>query len=275
VYELLDGPRADARAKRPYASSLFGDTPEDTRRRAAERRALGFDAAKFGWGPIGRSGREADLELVAAARDGLGPDSLLLIDAGWAWERDVETARQRTHDFAPLGVGWLEEPLLPEAIEAYATLTHGGTPVPIAAGESSGRVRDAEDFLVNGGLNIIQIDAGRIGGITPAHEVRRLAQRRGATYVNHTFKSHLSLAAALHVFAAVEQFELLEYAIGGSPLASELVSDGLQRQADGSVTLPDRPGLGVKVDVATVRRYLQPVRIDVAGRELDLGSQEP
>jgi L-alanine-DL-glutamate epimerase-like enolase superfamily enzyme len=274
VYQLLDGPEAVARPKRPYASSLFADTPEATRERAAERRALGFDAAKFGWGPMGRGGRGADIALVQAAREGLGPEALLLVDAGWAWGEDVDTARQRAEDFAPFGVGWLEEPLSPEAIEAYGRLTGGGTAVPIAAAESSGRVRDAEDFVVNGGVDFVQIDAGRIGGITPSHEVRRLAEARGRTYVNHTFKSHLSLAAALHVFAAVERFELLEYAVGGSSLATDLVSDPLERRSDGTVTVTDRPGLGVTVNAETVRRYLQPVRITVAGRELEVGGQE-
>jgi L-alanine-DL-glutamate epimerase-like enolase superfamily enzyme len=274
VYELLDGAAAVARPKRPYASSLFGDTPEETRDRAAERRALGFDAAKFGWGPMGRGGRDADVALVSAARDGLGPEALLLVDAGWAWGEDVETARQRAEDFAPFGVGWLEEPLLPEAVDAYGRLTSGGTAIPIAAAESSGRFRDAEDFLVNGGLDFVQIDAGRIGGITPSHQVRKLCEARGATYVNHTFKSHLSLAAALHVFAAAERFELLEYAVGGSPLATDLVRDPLARRPDGTVTVPDRPGLGITVDRDTVRRYLRPVRITVDGRELELGSQD-
>jgi L-alanine-DL-glutamate epimerase-like enolase superfamily enzyme len=273
VYELLDGPGALARPKRPYASSLFGDTPEETRERAAERRALGFDAAKFGWGPMGRGGRDEDVALVSAARVGLGPDALLLVDAGWAWGEDVETARRRTEDFAPFGVGWLEEPLLPEAVEAYGRLTSGGTAIPIAAAESSGRFRDAEDFLLNGGIDFVQIDAGRIGGITPSHQVRRLAEARGATYVNHTFKSHLSLAAALHVFATVERYQLLEYAVGGSPLAAALVTDPLERRPDGTVIAPERPGLGVTVNRETVRRYLRPVHITVDGRELDAGEQ--
>jgi L-alanine-DL-glutamate epimerase-like enolase superfamily enzyme len=223
---------------------------------------------------MGRDGREADIALVRAAREGLGADALLLVDAGWAWGEDAETARQRAEDFAPFGVGWLEEPLLPEAIDAYGRLTRGGTAVPIAAAESSGRVRDAEDFLINGGVDFVQIDSGRIGGITPSHEVRRLAEARGATYVNHTFKSHLSLAAALHVFAAVERFELLEYAVGGAPLATELVSDPLERRGDGTVAVPERPGLGVRVNVETARRYLRPVRIIVAGRELEVGAQD-
>ncbi len=275
VYKLLDGLGARAMPKRPYASALFAETPEATRERGVRMRELGFSAAKFGWGPIGRGGREQDVALVSAAREGLGSDALLLVDAGWAWGEDVPTALQRTRDFAGFDVGWLEEPLLPEAITRYGELTASSPAVPIAAGESSGRVRDAEDFIVNGGIGVVQIDAGRIGGITAAHAVRGLAEDAGISYVNHTFKSHLSLAAALHSFATVERFELLEFMFEGTQLATGLISNPLQLDADGKVTLHEMPGLGVDVDRETVRRYLKPIQISVAGVELELGSQEP
>ena len=270
VHRLLDGAAAP-HPKRPYASSLFGDTPAETRERAAAARAAGFTAAKFGWGPMGRHGEAADVALVEAAREGLGDGPLLLVDAGWAWGEDDATAFARAEAFAEVGAGWLEEPLLPEAIGAYARLAERGPATPIAAGESSGRLRDAEDFLVNGRVSILQIDAGRIGGITPAHAARRLAEAAGATYVNHTFKSHLSLAAALHVFATVERFELLEYAVGASELSARLVRDPLVPGPDGLVRVPDRPGLGVTVDLDVVARHLRPVEIRVGGRLLRVG----
>lgn len=274
VYQLLDGEHAAAHAKRPYASSLFGDTPDATRERAIEHRSAGYDAAKFGWGPMGTAGREFDVALVRAAREGLGDDALLLVDAGWAWGEDPATAAERAEDFAAFDVGWLEEPLLPEAVAAYGELSRRRPATPIAAGESSGRVRDAADFITAGGIDVLQIDAGRIGGISAAHRARRLAEDAGISYVNHTFKSHLSLAAALHAFAAVERYELLEYAVGGAPLASRLVLDPLERGADGVVRLPERPGLGVTIDLNTVKEYLRPVRMSVAGTELNLGSQD-
>jgi L-alanine-DL-glutamate epimerase-like enolase superfamily enzyme len=273
VYALLDGAGASAFPKRPYASSLFGDDPDATRARAVETRAAGFDAAKFGWGPLGSGDRMLDLALVGAAREGLGDGPQLFVDAGWAWGDDVETAAGRARDFLEFGVGWLEEPLQPEAVEAYAALAERRPRTAIAAGESSGRLRDAYDFILNGHLDVVQIDAGRIGGITPAHQVRQLAERTGITYLNHTFKSHLSLAAALHVFATVECFELVEYAVGGAPLAAELVVDPLTRGPDGRVPIRDTPGLGVTVDLETVRRYLRPVEIFVDGAALELNTQ--
>jgi L-alanine-DL-glutamate epimerase-like enolase superfamily enzyme len=266
VYELLDGEDASY-PKRPYASVLFGDTPAETRARAEALRRDGFAAAKFGWGPMGKDA-EGDVALVRAAREGLGDDAALFVDAGVAWGEDWETALRRASDFAPYRPGWLEEPLRGDAIEAYRKLVTRKPAVPIAAGEGSGRYRDAEDLLLNGGVKVIQIDVGRIGGITAAYQVRRLAEAHGVRYVNHTFKSHLSLAASIHVFAGVEGFDLLEYVQGGSELSRTLVTKPLLRDPDGLVRAPDTPGLGVTIDLETVRRFLVPLRIDVGGRPI-------
>jgi L-alanine-DL-glutamate epimerase-like enolase superfamily enzyme len=112
--------------------------------------------------------------------------------------------------------------------------------------------------------------AGRSGGITTAHRVRQLAEVRSLQYVNHTFKSHFSLAAALHVVAAVERFDLLEYPAGASDLATCLTETRLEPGPDGRVRAPEEPGLGVRPNWECVREYLQPVRIEVAGEMLYL-----
>jgi len=268
IYKLLDGPTAVSHPKLPYASVLFGETPEATREKASEIRRAGFTAAKFGWGPMGKLGRENDIALVRAAREGMGEDATVLVDAGVVWREDDATVFERAADFAPFRIGWLEEPFLGDAIEAYRRLRERKPAVPIAAGEASGRFRDAEDLIQNGGVDFVQIDVGRIGGITPAHRVRTLAEQRGVTYVNHTFKSHLSLAASIHVFAAVERFRLLEYCVGGSPLATDLVNERLERGPDGLVRAPERPGLGVTINLATVKKYLHPVKIELAAKTI-------
>jgi L-alanine-DL-glutamate epimerase-like enolase superfamily enzyme len=269
VWKLLEEPGAARRApqpKVPYASVLFEETPEATGARARGLRAEGYEAVKLGWGPMGKKGEAFDIALVEAARAGLGPDAKLLVDAGTAWGEDDETACRRAAAFARERIGWLEEPLLPDAVAAYGRLKRRRPPVPIAAGEGANRFRFAEDLIENGGVDFIQIDAGRIGGITTAHAVRQLAEARGIRYVNHTFKSHLSLAAAIHVFATAEAFELLEYPAGGSDLSRSLVQNPLLRGRDGLVRAPEAPGLGVTVDEAVVGRFLRRVRIEVDGR---------
>jgi L-alanine-DL-glutamate epimerase-like enolase superfamily enzyme len=262
IYRLLD-PQSPSYSKLPYASVLFGETPEETHQIAVQLREQGYRAAKFGWGPMGKFGEENDLALVRAAREGMGADAQIMIDAGVVWGDDYETAYARAKRFAQFSPTWLEEPLAPDAIEAYMALSKQNPPVPIAAGEGSGTYRMAEDLILHGGIQFVQIDVGRIGGITDAFRVRQLAEQHRVQYVNHTFKSHLSLAASLHVFATNESFNLLEYPAAGSELAQRLTVERLEVGSDGMVALRDEPGLGVHVDTEAVDAYLAPVWIQV------------
>lgn len=249
--------------KLPYASVLFGDTPEDTLHIATSLKNQGYHAAKFGWGPMGKFGEENDIALVRAARAGMGAEAQIMIDAGVVWGTDYETAYNRAEAFAEYSPTWLEEPLAPDAIDAYRSLTSNNPSVPIAAGEGSSTYRMAEDIIINGGVQFIQIDTGQIGGIMPSFQVRQLAEQRGIQYVNHTFKSHLSLAAALHVFATNPEFDLLEYPAAGSELSQRLVKDPFPVDPDGMVRVNDLPGLGVQVDTDAICSYLVPVNIHV------------
>ncbi len=266
IYRLLE-PQSQSHSKLPYASVLFGDTPEETYQIATQLREQGYRAAKFGWGPMGQFGEENDVALVRAAREGMGEDAQIMIDAGVVWGEDYETAYARAKQFAQFSPTWLEEPLAPDAIEAYMGLSKQRPPVPIAAGEGSGTYRLAEDLILHGGIQFVQIDVGRIGGITAAFRVRQLAEGHGIQYVNHTFKSHLSLAASLHVFATNESFDLLEYPAEGSKLAQRLTVERLEVGSDGKVALTGKPGLGVHVDTEAMDAYLTPVQIQV-GNEI-------
>ena len=77
----------------------------------------------------------------------------------------------------------------------------------------------------------------------------------------------------LHAFAAVKQFDLLEYPAGGSERATRLTTTRLEPGPDGLVRLPETPGLGVGPDMDCVREYLQPVRIEVAGEVLSVTAE--
>ena len=266
IYRLLE-PESQSHSKLPYASVLFGDTPEETYQIAMQLHEQGYRAAKFGWGPMGKFGEENDVALVRAAREGMGEDAQIMIDAGVVWGEDYETAYARAKQFAQFSPTWLEEPLAPDAIEAYMGLSKQNPPVPIAAGEGSGTYRMAEDLILHGGIQFVQIDVGRIGGITAAFRVRQLAEQHEVQYVNHTFKSHLSLAASLHVFASNESFDLLEYPAEGSELSQRLTVERLEVGADGKVVLTGKPGLGVHVDTEAMDAYLAPVQIQV-GNEI-------
>ncbi len=266
VYRLLAVMSATSTVvhpKLPYASVLFGETPEATYQLALGLREQGYRAAKFGWGPLGKLGEENDIALVRAAREGMGEEAQIMVDAGVVWNSDYETAYRRAKAFAQFALTWLEEPLAPEAIAAYNSLSRLAPPVPIAAGEGANTYRMAEELIIHGGIKFVQIDAGRIGGVTAAFQVRQLAEKQRVHYVNHTFKSHLSLAASLHVFATNPHFNLLEYPAAGSPLSQRLTAAPLSIDSDGMVRVTDAPGLGMRVNTETIRQYLAPVQIYV------------
>jgi L-alanine-DL-glutamate epimerase-like enolase superfamily enzyme len=254
--------------KRPYASQLFGDTPEATFAQARQTAAEGYTAAKFGWGPFGLGSPEEDAAHVRAAREGLGPDAALLIDVGTVWVDDVERASAVIDVLRECDVTWLEEPFVSGAFGAYRELAQRAAPVAMAAGEGSHTAWQARHLIDHAGIGYVQIDAGRIGGITPAADVARYARERGVTYVNHTFTSHLALSASLQPFAGHEGDEICEYPVAPKALAWELTTTHLERDVEGMVHVPDQPGLGMEIDVAAIEKYLIDVEIAVGGQVL-------
>jgi L-alanine-DL-glutamate epimerase-like enolase superfamily enzyme len=265
VWRLLGFDRAWP--KEPYASALFADDPPGTYAKARAIRADGYRAAKFGWGPYGAAGIEADGELVAAAREGLGDGALLMVDAGTVWGEDVEAAAARLPALERHRVFWLEEPFVKGALGAYRELARRSPRVPLAGGEGSSDVHSARHMIDYGGVRFIQIDAGRAGGITAAHDVARHAAARGVTFVNHTFTTQLALCASIQPYAGLEAFEICEYPTEPTPLARDLFPP-LERDGRGRVLLPERPGLGMEPRLDVLRRHVVEVEIRAGGRTL-------
>src|SRR5262249_34449119 len=106
VYQLLGG--GVPKKLRAYALILFRDTPAETEGTGKGGVGEGFRAIKFGWGPMGQS-EAGDIALVRAARQSIGNDVELMVDAGICW--DTATAIRRAKQFEPFNVTWLEEPL--------------------------------------------------------------------------------------------------------------------------------------------------------------------
>ncbi len=264
VWRLLGHERSCP--KTPYASQLFGDNPQQTLEKARESRAAGFRAAKFGWGPFGQGTLAADIEQLQAAREGLGQDGILLVDAGTAWGHDVAAAALRLPAIEAARALWLEEPFNTGALSAYQALARQCKTVRLAGGEGSHNTDGARLMMEHGGVGYIQIDTGRIGGILPAATVAREAAARGVTYVNHTFTSHLALSASLQPYAGLAADTICEYPVEPKALALDITRNHLQRDGNGEITAPDAPGLGMEVDLASLEQYRVELEIRVAGR---------
>ena len=261
VWKLLGFQNNDA--KTPYASQLFGNTPQETLEKGRQSRAAGYRAAKFGWGPFGRGTVEIDREHLHAAREGLGEDGVLLVDAGTIWGWDVEKALARIPALNEVRTVWLEEPFHTGALSSYSKLSKRSGNVKLAAGEGSHNVDGARHLMNHGGIGFVQIDTGRIGGITPAAQVAKEAGVLGVTYVNHTFTSHLALAASLQPFAGMQNDVICEYPVEAKSLAVEMTTTHIQRDGNGDIRAPDEPGLGVLPNLEALQKYLVPVEIKV------------
>ncbi|HEX4766494.1 MAG TPA: mandelate racemase/muconate lactonizing enzyme family protein [Lichenihabitans sp.] len=266
VWKLLGYPRAEP--KTPYASQLFGDTPQQTLERGRASRDAGFAAVKFGWGPIGRGSLETDRDHVTAAREGLGEDAILLVDVGQIFGEDVAAAAARLPALEAAGAVWLEEPFHASALDAYGALADRSPRVRIAGGEGAHNVFMARQLIDYGHVGFIQIDCGRIGGIGPAKAIADYAVAKGVTFVNHTFTSHLALSASLQPFAGLRDHRLCEFPVAPKRLALDLTRNHIARDAHGEINVPDAPGLGIDIDRAALKTYIVDVEIKVRGERI-------
>jgi L-alanine-DL-glutamate epimerase-like enolase superfamily enzyme len=266
VYELLGYKKAYS--KLPYASQLFGDTPAETFTGCSSAREKGFRAVKCGWGPFGRGSLTDDRDHLQAAREGLGREGTLLIDAGQIFREDVEAAAARIAMLEEVGATWLEEPFHGGAYEAYAALAARSGKIKLAGGEASHNVHMARQLIDYGKVAYVQIDCGRIGGIGPAKQVADYAAARGVTYVNHTFTSHLALCASLQPYAGLKDHVICEYPFAPKSVAWDMSDTHLVPDANGEVTVPSTPGLGITMNPAGMKKYLVDAEILVKGRVL-------
>jgi L-alanine-DL-glutamate epimerase-like enolase superfamily enzyme len=266
AYELLGYDRAYP--KTPYASQLFGYTPGETYEAARKVASAGYRAAKFGWGPFGLGSVEADVEQLEAAREGLGPAAALLVDVGTVWIEDVEKAAARLEVLERLHAVWLEEPFVSGALDAYRRLAEMSGDLKLAGGEGCHTFHMARQMIDHAAVGYIQIDAGRIGGLSVAKRVADYAAAKGVTYVNHTFTSHLALSASLQPYAGLERDVICEYPVEPRALAWELTRDHLLPDRNGQVRVPEGPGLGLVPDEDAIRKYLVQAEIVLNGKVL-------
>ncbi len=263
AWKLLGYERAYPKV--PYASVLFGATPQQTLERAKGIRANGFRAAKFGWAPFGES-LSSDIAHLDAAREGLGPDGIVLIDAGQIFGEDVDAAAARLDAMERNRVTFFEEPFHGHAYAAYAGLRDRMKTVVSAGGEAAHNRYMAEHLIDFGKVGYIQIDCGRIGGLWPAKQVADYAVQRGVTYINHTFTSNLALSASMQPFAGLEKHTICEFPTGLKQLAVDLTLDHIAPDANGEIHVPDAPGLGIAVHPEALVRYRVDVEIRVGGQ---------
>ena len=240
---------------RPYASLLM-DEPGIMADHVAAVVARGFRAVKIGWGPFGRVRDELDEEIVRAAVENVGENGRLMVDAGGSdgfWSNGLKWALRTADMLVDYDVAWFEEALRPDALEDYVELRRQSR-VPIAGGEVLTRRQSFVPWLRAGAFDVVQPDVTKVGGISEERRIGWMAQEHGIRFIPHGWNTAVGLAADLHLASAFPDINLVEY-IDGSPYVDELVAEPWQLDADGMLAIPDRPGLGITLNLDAVAKY--------------------
>ena len=181
---------------------------------------------------VGKPSLVEDTERLAAVRDAVGPAFEIMVDANQCFTGAEATRRARA--FESLGIAWFEEPLPVDDLAGHVRLARSTT-VPIAVGESLYSSERFAEFLRAGAAAIVQVDAARVGGITPWLKVAHTAESFNVPVAPHfLMELHASLACAIPNGMYVEQIPQL----GAITHSQQVIEDGWVRP-------PESPGIGI------------------------------
>ncbi len=211
-------------------------TPDELVAQTLQAQADGFLGAKV---KVGRPTVAEDVARLAAVREAVGERFEIMVDANQCFT--VAEAMRRARAYEPFNLAWFEEPLPAEDLGGHEELARH-TPVPIAIGESLYSPAHFREYLERGACSIVQVDAARIGGVTPWLKVAHLAEAFNVAVCPHfLMELHVSLSAA------VPNARWVEYI----PQLDDVTTSRLALDA-GHAVPPATPGLGIDWDWAAL-----------------------
>ena len=254
IYQVLGG---EFRTKvRAYASTLMPYTPTEAAEEALKWKELGYTAVKMGWGGFELPDRQS-VKLVEAARNAIGDEMDLMLDPGFIPGPDTPIdASSRllfAHEIRQFNPYWIEEAVSPDDYEGYRLLAQG-IDTRIAGGENESTRYGFKTLIEYCGLDILQPDVTRCGGLTEAKKIATLAQAYNKIVVPHAWSSGIVIAASMHLIAAIPNANLLEFCVWDTPIRKEMLTHDFSLK-DGYVEIPQKPGLGIEVNDRAIEKY--------------------
>jgi len=241
LWRMLGGTSAKVNV---YASGLNPTSPE---RIASEKAKEGHTSFKLKVG----FGAERDLANLASMRDALGESATLMADANQAW--DVDEAIAMAGRMAGFRLRWLEEPIAADRpLQEWQRLARACA-IPLAAGENL-RGDDFGRYLDAGVLKVLQPDVAKWGGFSGCLPLGDAAAAGLAWLCPHWLGGGIGLLATYHLKAALGGDGYAEVDANPNPLR-ELLAGELPAVRDGTITLPELPGLGARPQFSALSRY--------------------
>jgi L-alanine-DL-glutamate epimerase-like enolase superfamily enzyme len=249
VSRLLQGTGEAIRTRLSlYVSGLRAASIEGKAEFAAECFSSGYAAVKVFLG----HGVEEDLTIARALRERVGPEKRLLADTLWSY--DLADALRLGKAFEDLGFEWIEAPVDVEDVDGHATLARS-LEMAVAGGEALRSQHQFAHWIGKQAMDIVQPDVGRCG-ITGAQRIAALARENGLPVAFHVGVClGVVMAATWQVAAATPNFRIQEHQPPPFELSNRFLKEPLSVDR-GEAVVPDRPGIGVDIDVEAFDRLV-------------------
>jgi galactonate dehydratase len=257
VYVLLGGAVRDR--LKAYANAWYQvpRTPDDFARAAQAAVARGYHALKFdpfgaGYYEMERKDRLHCVSLVEAVRGAVGPEVELLIEMHGRFS--PATAIQIARELEPFEPSWVEEPVPPDNLAAFAKAARA-IKIPVATGERYHHKFEFRELFARQACDIIQPDITECCGLLEVKKIAAMADMHYMTVAPHNVGGPVSTAIALHLAAATTNFKIQEHFNDFTEPHTRECATGCPKVVDGYFSLPKGPGLGVTLNEDVVRAH--------------------
>ncbi|HEY82203.1 MAG TPA: mandelate racemase/muconate lactonizing enzyme family protein [Dehalococcoidia bacterium] len=265
VYKLMGG--AYRNKARVYATGLYEPQHVPSVAEALVAEALGykkdgFSAMKLKIG----YGIDTDMRYVKAVREAIGEDITLMVDANHAY--NAAEAVRLAQAMEEYDVYWFEEPVPPEDIDGYLEVKQKSR-ILITGGECEFTRYGFRELITRRAVDILQPDLCATGGFTEMMKILAMASAWNVAVIPHVWGTSVGLAASLQLFAVLPHFPerrypaepFFEYDRSPHPFRDAVTREKFVMR-DGYLDIPDRPGLGVTLDMDFVREHATSVKLE-------------